>query len=387
MALFKNLVFMRDDETIEVDDLDFEAREETNKAKTFKLLKPNEIKEYLDQYVIGQEDAKKALSVAVYNHYKMVANNLTNPDHELGKSNVILLGETGSGKTLMVKTIAKLLNIPCYIGNATSITESGYVGDDVESLIVGLLRECNYEIEKAEMGIVFIDEIDKLAKKSSGVSITRDVSGEGVQQGLLKMVEGNVVGVPPFGGRKHPEQPLLYVDTSNILFIGSGAFVGMEEIVRRRMGSTKIGFNTGEKAKKFKDDDAYLDYVMPQDFKEFGFIPEFIGRFPVITSIKKLSEDDMVRILTEPKDSLVGQYQRLLEIDGCKLSFTEGALRKMAKTALGLKTGARGLRNIMETVMLDYMYDVPALGIKEVTITEDDISKKLNEKGKYKEVI
>ena len=373
---------------IDMEDLDIETKEEREAAqKPFKLLKPNEIKEYLDQYVIGQEEAKKALSVAVYNHYKMVANNLTNPDNELGKSNVILLGETGSGKTLIVKTIAKLLNIPCYIGNATSITESGYVGDDVESLIVGLLRECNYEIEKAEMGIVFIDEIDKLAKKGSGVSITRDVSGEGVQQGLLKMVEGNVVGVPPFGGRKHPEQPLLYVDTTNILFIGSGAFVGMEEIVRRRMGSTKIGFNTGEAANKFKGDDAYLDYVMPQDFKDFGFIPEFIGRFPVIASIKKLSEDDMVRILTEPKDSLVGQYQRLLEIDGCKLSFTEGALRKMAKTALGLKTGARGLRNIMETVMLDYMYDVPAKGIKELTITEEDIAKRLYEKGKYKEVI
>lgn len=358
------------------------------KKDDFVLLKPNEIKEYLDQYVIGQEEAKKVLSVAVYNHYKTVVynQNAKEGDEPLGKSNILLLGETGSGKTLLVKTIAKLLNVPCYIGNATSITESGYVGDDVESLLVGLLRECDYDIERAEHGIVFIDEIDKVAKKGAGVSITRDVSGEGVQQGLLKMVEGNVVGVPPFGGRKHPEQPLMYVDTTNILFIGSGAFVGISDIVKRRLGATKIGFTDNKKAQIDKDKD-YIDYVTPQDLKDFGFIPEFVGRFPVIANINKLTEDDLMRILTEPKDSLVSQYQKLLFFDGCELIYQKEALRVIAKTALGLKTGARGLRNIMETIMMDYMYEVPKNGIKKLVITKDDVVKKLETKCKYKDVI
>jgi len=358
------------------------------KKDDFVLLKPNEIKEYLDQYVIGQEEAKKVLSVAVYNHYKTVVynQNAKEGDEPLGKSNILLLGETGSGKTLLVKTIAKLLNVPCYIGNATSITESGYVGDDVESLLVGLLRECDYDIERAEHGIVFIDEIDKVAKKGAGVSITRDVSGEGVQQGLLKMVEGNVVGVPPFGGRKHPEQPLMYVDTTNILFIGSGAFVGISDIVKRRLGATKIGFTDSKKSQIEKDKD-YIDYVTPQDLKDFGFIPEFVGRFPVIANINKLTEDDLMRILTEPKDSLVSQYQKLLFFDGCELIYQKEALRVIAKTALGLKTGARGLRNIMETIMMDYMYEVPKNGIKKLVITKDDVVKKLETKCKYKDVI
>ena len=361
-------------------------QQEEQKQEVLKLYRPDEIKAYLDQYVVGQDEAKRVLSVAVYNHFKMISFNEAYGRDSLGKSNIILLGETGCGKTLLVKTIARLLNVPCYIGNATSITESGYVGDDVESLLVGLLRECDYDIEKAQRGIVFIDEIDKTAKKGAGVSITRDVSGEGVQQGLLKMVEGNVVGVPPFGGRKHPEQPLLYVDTTNILFIGSGAFVGIEDIVKKRLGSSKIGFETKD-SKKIDDDKDYIDYVTPQDLKDFGFIPEFVGRFPVITNVNKLTEDDMVRILKEPKDSIMYQYKTLLLMDKCELEFEDAALRRIAKTALSLKTGARGLRNVMETVMIDFMYDVPLKHLKKLTITEQDVIEKLSKRCKYKDVV
>lgn len=365
--------------------VNFNVNEEEQVIVDLQLKHPNEIKAYLDQYVIGQDEAKKTLSVAVYNHYKMIKHNIEQPEDPIGKSNILMLGETGSGKTLIAKTIAKLLDVPFYIANATSITESGYVGDDVESVLVGLLRDADYDIFRAQIGICVIDEIDKIAKAGANTSITRDVSGVGVQQALLKMVEGNVVGVPPFGGRKHPEQKLLYIDTTNILFIVTGAFVGIEDIVKKRLGSHRIGFETSNKnTEEIKE---YVDYVTPQDVKTFGMIPEFVGRFPIITNVNKLSREDFVRILTEPKDSLVHQYQLLLEEDGCKLTFTKEALEKIADTAINLGTGARGLRNIVETVMMDYMYDVPATNKKKLTITEDIVTEKLSTKCKYKNVV
>ena len=344
--------------------------------------RPHEIKEYLDQYIIGQDEAKKTLSVAIYNHYKKTFTNNVNNDTILDKSNILLAGSTGCGKTLIVKTIAKMLGVTCYIGNATSITESGYVGDDVESLLVGLLRECDYDIRAAEMGIVFIDEIDKIAKKGANVSITRDVSGEGVQQALLKMVEGNVVGVPPMGGRKHPEQELLYIDTTNILFIASGAFPGIEDIIRNRLGGTKIGFNV-DKQKRY-DDKELISFSTPQDFKTFGLIPEFIGRFPVITHVNELETNDLIRILTEPKNSLVSQYQKLFEMDGCNLIFAKDALTAIGTYANELGTGARGLRNIMETIMIDFMFEVPKKGLKTLKITKKVVNDKINSKCRYK---
>lgn len=348
--------------------------------------RPHEIKAYLDEYIIGQDEAKKVLSVAIYNHYKKIFVNRQEVnleiDRVLDKSNILLAGSTGCGKTLIVKIIAKMLGVPCYIGNATSITESGYVGDDVESLLVGLLRECDYDIEMAEMGIVFIDEIDKIAKKGANVSITRDVSGEGVQQALLKMVEGNVVGVPPQGGRKHPEQPLLYIDTTNILFIASGAFPGIEDIIRKRLGGTKIGFNVDNN--RIDKDDELIRYSTPQDFKTFGLIPEFIGRFPVLTHVNELTVDDLTRILTEPKNCLVEQYTELFKMDSCKLTFCKDALEEIAKYANELKVGARGLRNIMETIMMDFMFDIPKQGKKTLKITKDIVLNKINEKCRYK---
>lgn len=324
------------------------------------LVKPEVIKEHLDKYVIGQEEAKKVLSVAVYNHYKKLMNNRGNTsDSFLDKSNVMLLGSTGCGKTLMVKTIAKLLNVPYYIQDCTKITASGYVGSDVEDCLAGLLRNCNYDMERAQMGIVMLDEGDKMAKRQAGPSITRDVSGECVQQSLLKIIEGDLVGVPPMGGRKHPEQALLYVDTKNILFILSGAFAGIDEIIRKRLTGSQIGFeNKNASVNKVK---CLEEYVTPQDIREFGMIPEFVGRFPVITHVEPLEKSDLVNILTEPDNAIVKQYQELLRYDNVKLDFTPEALDEIAGLAVTMKTGARGLRSIMETIMTDIMFSAPSM--------------------------
>ncbi len=323
-------------------------------------MRPDQIKAHLDKYVIGQEEAKKTLSVAVYNHYKRLRHR-DDPacKVKLDKSNIILLGPTGCGKTLMVQTIAKLMDVPCYIQDSTKLTASGYVGSDVEDCLVGLLRACNYDIAKAQRGIVVLDEGDKIAKKEAGISITRDVSGECVQQSLLKIVEGDLVGVPPMGGRKHPEQSLLYIDTTDILFILSGAFVGLDSIISRRTGkdSTRIGFSSAAPASAGSDD--ILNDVTPEDIRRFGMIPEFIGRFPVITHVEGLDKEALVRILTEPKNSITKQYQELLREDGIDLSFDKEALLLIAEAAIRQGTGARGLRIIMEKVMRDIMYDAP----------------------------
>ena len=354
--------------------------------KNSKLPLPNQIKEYLDQYVIGQDEAKKVLSVAVYNHYKKILHNNANiANLEMDKSNVILLGSTGCGKTLLVKTIAKLLDVPCYIQDCTKITASGYVGSDVEDCLVGLLRSCNYDMQSAERGIIMLDEGDKIAKKEAGPSITRDVSGECVQQSLLKIVEGDVVGVPPMGGRKHPEQPLLYINTKNILFILSGAFVGLDEIISKRMGHGKIGFTAS--AVEEIDSDNCVRYATPQDMRDFGFIPEFVGRFPIITNVEPLSEEDLVVILKEPKNAIIKQYTELMLMDNVALSFTDEALHEIAKIAHKLGTGARGLRTIVETIMTDIMYEYPAKAAKKrsavaLVITDEMVREKTEFKFK-----
>ena len=347
------------------------------------FLRPDQIKEILDKHVIGQEEAKKTLSVAVYNHYKRVMNK-DNPECSvrLNKSNVILLGGTGCGKTLLVKTIAETLNVPCYIQDCTKITASGYVGSDVEDCLAGLLRSCNYNLPLAEMGIVMLDEGDKIAKLDAGPSITRDVSGECVQQSLLKIVDGDLVGVQPAGGRKHPEQPLISINTEDILFILSGAFVGLEDIVARRTGkgASRIGFDSQVEV---PGQEGILSEVTAQDLREFGLTPEFVGRFPVITHVDALDENALLRVLTEPQDSLVAQYKELFREDGLTLSFTDDALKAIAREALALGTGARGLRSIMEKVMLDIMFHAPhkaSKGCKKICITEDDVlSKTLKE--------